>query len=660
MRKKIFRKFMNTSLATLLSCVMLVSPLSTLAMETDAEDTLEMETLTETELDTILEMEDETILETETEAILDDVDAKIPLQTEEASDMETTLESEDETIFITQKETTAPVEDTEDEYTVVIWSEDENGELVPVAEETFPEPAGPLADEVDVNSPIYVNKDTLTSTPGIQTFAGTYTTLTYSGIYKYSYAWDTLALMNKERAKVGASTLTMDKALLDSAMVRAHELAITFSHTRPNGSHWSTAATTTPLHAENIAAEQKTPAQVMNSWMNSAGHRTNILSTSYRSAGVGCFEYEGSYYWVQVFSANSRTNTSRPADRRVTATVSARSSNLVGIIAVKGDGLREGSTFSLPFLVVDLSTEWPAGVLVTPATVTWTSSNTRVATVDANGKITAVGGGTATITATLKNNTNLRDSIPVRVTPLTQIERFVARCYTFILEREYDEDGLHYWSSYLKAGRLTAANVANQMLLSPEFAAKNKTNSAFVDILYRTFMGREPDAGGKNYWTTYLNNGVSRRGVVSRFINSPEFTQISNSYGITKGTLPYTETRDINMNLTMYVYRCYTQTLGRAADIGGLNYWTGRILNGEVSAKAVAESILFSLEFQYKNTSNTEFVKVLYRTYMGREFDQAGLNFWVTRLNSGTSRRDVAASFGNSPEFQAIMRSFGL
>jgi|GEM_PF-1509730 len=653
MRKKTFKIFMNTSVAAILSLVMLASPLSSFAMETNAEEIFELEVLTESEADTAIEAEDEALWDTDV-ALQTDITSETDITLE--TDM--TLETEEETIFITE---TAPKAETEDEYTIVIWTEDDNGELVPIAEDEIPALAGPLYGDIDTNSSLYVDKNAVqNTTPGIQTFAGTYTTLSYSGTNKYSYAWDVLALMNQERAKAGVSTLTMDKALLDTAMLRAQEIALTFDHIRPDGTLCFTAETTTPMHGENIAAAQKTPQAVMNSWMNSPGHKSNILASAYRSAGVGCFEIESTYYWVQVFSTASRTATSRPADRKVTANIKSLSSILDGFIAVTGEVLREGKTFSVPFLVYDRYNILDFGVIVNPTTVQWSSSNTNAATINANGLVTARRGGTTTITGALKDNTSIRDTYKIEVVALTPIERFVARCYTHILEREYDDDGLLYWSSYLAARRLTAADVANQMLLSREFTAKNKTNSAFVDILYRTFMGREPDTGGKNYWVNILNNGVSRRGVVARFINSTEFTQISNSYGITKGSLAYTETRDININLTMYVYRCYSQTLGRAADVGGLNYWTGIILNGTNSAKAVAESILFSTEFQNKNTSNTDFVKVLYRTYMGREFDAAGLNYWVGLLNSGMTRRQVAASFGNSPEFQAIMNSFGV
>ena len=72
------------------------------------------------------------------------------------------------------------------------------------------------------------------------------------------------------------------------------------------------------------------------------------------------------------------------------------------------------------------------------------------------------------------------------------------------------------------------------------------------------------------------------------------------------------------------------------------------------------DRIFFSPEFQNKNLSRTEYVKVLYRTFMGREYDKDGLNYWVKRLNSGDSRRNVLNAFAGCPEFQNIIKKFKL
>ena len=53
---------------------------------------------------------------------------------------------------------------------------------------------------------------------------------------------------------------------------------------------------------ENIAYGQRTPEEVMNAWMNSQGHRENILNSRYTSIGVGCYQSSnGTLYWTQLF-----------------------------------------------------------------------------------------------------------------------------------------------------------------------------------------------------------------------------------------------------------------------------------------------------------------------------------------------------------------------
>lgn len=111
------------------------------------------------------------------------------------------------------------------------------------------------------------------------------------------------ALVNEERAKAGLSLLTLDPELSANAMVRAQEIIEKFDHTRPDGSSFSTAITI-PWRTvgENIAYGQSSPEAVMNAWMNSSGHRANILQANFSKIGVGVVESGGRLYWVQLFA----------------------------------------------------------------------------------------------------------------------------------------------------------------------------------------------------------------------------------------------------------------------------------------------------------------------------------------------------------------------
>ena len=111
------------------------------------------------------------------------------------------------------------------------------------------------------------------------------------------------ALVNEERTKAGLSPLTLDTELSANAAVRAEEIVEKFDHTRPDGSKFSTAVTIEWWTVgENIAYGQSSPEEVMNGWMNSIGHRANILNAAFDKIGVGVVRSGGRLYWVQLFA----------------------------------------------------------------------------------------------------------------------------------------------------------------------------------------------------------------------------------------------------------------------------------------------------------------------------------------------------------------------
>lgn len=114
-------------------------------------------------------------------------------------------------------------------------------------------------------------------------------------------------LVNNERAKQGLEPLTLDTKLTKAAQVRANEIEVAFSHTRPNGSSFSTVLKEHGVNfrgaGENIAWGQRSASEVMNAWMNSSGHRANILNSKYKSIGVGYYvNNSGRIYWTQLFT----------------------------------------------------------------------------------------------------------------------------------------------------------------------------------------------------------------------------------------------------------------------------------------------------------------------------------------------------------------------
>ena len=122
-----------------------------------------------------------------------------------------------------------------------------------------------------------------------------------SGSYDSSMARAVLDLVNQQRAAAGLPALSWNDTLAESAGIRATEIVVNWSHTRPDGSEWWTAGAQTEM-GENLAYGQSSAEQAMTEWMNSPGHAENILRSSFTTMGVSCYVCNGTYYWVQHFA----------------------------------------------------------------------------------------------------------------------------------------------------------------------------------------------------------------------------------------------------------------------------------------------------------------------------------------------------------------------
>ena len=127
-----------------------------------------------------------------------------------------------------------------------------------------------------------------------------------AGIRSSSAASEVVRLTNSARSQNGYAALVEDGALSEAAAVRAREIARSFSHTRPSGASFSSALSESGVSylraGENIASGQKSASEVVNAWMNSPGHRANILNSSYSRIGSASVNIDGTLYWVQLFA----------------------------------------------------------------------------------------------------------------------------------------------------------------------------------------------------------------------------------------------------------------------------------------------------------------------------------------------------------------------
>lgn len=392
--------------------------------------------------------------------------------------------------------------------------------------------------------------------------------------YQYAEARRVLTLVNQIRAEYGLQALTWDSDMEDTSCLRAAEIAVYFEHERPNGQPCF--SVNPKMDGENIAAGVWSAEQVVNLWMNSDGHRANILSPEYKTMTVSMAYVPGTeytYYWSQNFSCSGGD------DSYLTNTESADEEVIIEVLGEE---------------------------------------------------------------------------------PERQVKNFVIRLYENVLGRTPDVRGLSEWMLVLFAEANTGAEAAHGFFFSEEFKNKNLSNSEYLDVLYTTILNRNSDEVGKASWNKLLEGGLSRTYVFHGFCESAEFSDLCASYGIIRGNVELTESRDQNSGITLFVSRLYSKALGRNADADGLNDWTRLILNGESSPEKVAFGILFSDEFKNKNLDNGEYVKVLYRVFMDREADPSGYEAWKEMLDDGWKREVIFYGFSKSLEFSEILESFGL
>ena len=265
---------------------------------------------------------------------------------------------------------------------------------------------------------------------------------------------------------------------------------------------------------------------------------------------------------------------------------------------------------------------------VTPTNATnkaviWKSSNTKIATVSSTGKVTAKAAGTVTITCTAKDGSGKKATCKVTVTepkppvkPTVKVTKVTLNKKTATLSPK---------ETLTLRATVTPTTATNKAVTWKSSNTKIATVSSTGKVTAK--------AAGTVMITCTAKDGSGK-----------------------KATCRIT----VYNNTQAYVARIYTKALGRAAEPAGLNYWVGEINSKKRTPVQVAEEFFFAPEFTNKNLNNTEYVKVLYRTFMGREYDKGGLDYWVGRLNKGESRKSVLEAFAGCPEFQKIVKSFGL
>jgi hypothetical protein len=233
---------------------------------------------------------------------------------------------------------------------------------------------------------------------GLAAAADGVTTISFDATRDYDRAFAVLDLVNAERAKNGAAPLTLDRGLMEAAMQRAAEAALSFSHTRPDG---RTCFTAFPEQAgstqgENLAWGQKTAATVVKVWMDSPGHRANIVNPSFTALGVGALVHGDRVYWAQLFTNAKAEVATNPGNGPAVSVVQVRTADLAWRVTTSATSVKVGGTAQITASIP--VAEHPA-ITVRPEHLSYTLSGAG-GTVGADGVFTATGPGTATVAVT--------------------------------------------------------------------------------------------------------------------------------------------------------------------------------------------------------------------------------------------------------------------
>jgi len=113
-------------------------------------------------------------------------------------------------------------------------------------------------------------------------------------------------------------------------------------------------------------------------------------------------------------------------------------------------------------------------------------------------------------------------------------------------------------------------------------------------------------------------------------------------------------------SISDFVIRFYTECLFRAPDSGGLAHWVGLLTDQVITGETLAQNFIFSPEFTRKNTTDAEFITILYQAFFNRPPDSGGYNHWLNSLDAESERSRVLSGFTRSIEFRNLCETYGI
>lgn len=294
----------------------------------------------------------------------------------------------------------------------------------------------------------------------------------------------------------------------------------------------------------------------------------------------------------------------------------------------------------------------------TDKTVTWTTSDASVATV-ADGVVTAVGAGTATITAIATNGTD--DTSDDKRATCTVTVNAITYTVTYRVVNGTWSDGTTADKTETVQSDSSPASVPSGMI----------AGSGFTGGSWDTDPASATITGNITFTYTFVDESVDPAPVdpTKPDTPTPEPVTPASESEVPADTTPsgssspapvVSAEQSRVMTVSNFVERLYLTALNRSYDVTGRDYWVDQITNNDASGSAIARGFFNSQEFIARELDNEEFVNILYRVFFDREPDTQGFANWINALENGATRSEVINGFTGSTEWTSMCARFGI
>ena len=219
-------------------------------------------------------------------------------------------------------------------------------------------------------------------------------------------------------------------------------------------------------------------------------------------------------------------------------------------------------------------------------------------------------------------------------------------------------------------GRSLAVDSAGGILLG---GTKGNKDTEYQFAVARFTSNGTPDAqfgnSGSGLASTPLKDGNIHRGQSLKLQTDGKIL-VGGSRKTKEGTYQFAVARFLpaapeNVNVVTLITHYYQSILGRAPEASGLAYYQDKIAKAQAQGdvkpafRQMGSDFFNSPEYLNRNTSNTAYITNLYKTFLQRDPETAGLQYYLDRLSKGESRNTFITDFTNSQEFANFMKSLG-